>query len=532
MASLVLLVSRVLKAIPIPVAILALALFGASTGLATEAQRYFEAGEKAARAGDNLRALLFYSQAVRLDPANAVYARRRSALQSSQLAKPVVLASDPALETIESQLRAEGILDTPDLPGEPPPRLEPREETHAFELRADPQALFEQVAGAYGIKVVFDGAYQNVAPMIRFRIADASGAEALRALEAATDSFLVPMAGHIALVARDSAQKRAELTPTMAVAVPIPERLTVQEAQEITTAVQQMLELRRISLDPAKRVVYFRDSAPKALAARQIFSGLSRGRAQVEVDVEFLSVERTSSLNYGLSLPTSTSIVDFGKTLGNTVPNTGAAYFAFGGGASLLGLGIADAAAFATLTKSSSQTVLRSQIAAVDGQQASMHVGDRYPVVSASFSGVSGAPAPNTGQFSTVQFIDLGLVLKITPVVHGDDEITLDVDAEFKTLGAQSVNGIPEIASRQYQGKVRLKGGQWGVIAGLMSALESASNNGILGLTSIPGLGHRTRERDLSETWIVLKPRIVSLPPWETPAPSLWTGTETRPRAF
>ena len=224
-----------------------------------------------------------------------------------------------------------------------------------------------------------------------------------RSLESATDSFLVPVSEHIALVARESAQKRTELTPTMAVAVPIPERLTVQEAQEITTAVQQMLELRRISLDPGRRVVYFRDSAPKVIAARQIFNNLSRGRAQVEVDVEFLSVARSSSLNYGLSLPTSSSIMDFGKTLGNTVPYTGAAYFAFGGGASLLGLGIADAAAFATLTKSSAETVLRSQIASVDGQQASMHVGDRYPVVQASFTGVGGGAAPNTGQFSTVQ---------------------------------------------------------------------------------------------------------------------------------
>ena len=140
--------------------------------------------------------------------------------------------------------------------------------------------------------------------------------------------------------------------------------------------------------------------------------------------------------------------------------------------------------------------------------------------------------APNTGQFSTVQFVDLGLVLKVTPVVHEDYEITLDVDAEFKTLGSRSVNGIPEIASRQYQGKVRLKGGQWGVIAGLVSTLESDSNNGVAGLAKIPGLGRRVRERDLSETWIVLKPRIVSLPPWDTPTPSLWTGTETRPRTF
>lgn len=512
------------------VQILALAVLGAATCLAAEAaQRLFEAGERAARAGDSLRALLLISQAAQLEPANAVYAQRRATLQKSPLARPVQLASDPAQETVESQLRAEGILNTPDLPSAPPPRLEPDPGTKAFDLRTAPQALFEQVAGAYGIKVVFDGAYQAAAPSIRFRIAGATGAEALRALSAATDSFLVPVTGHVALVARDSTQKRAELTPTMAVAVPIPERLSVQEAQEIVTAVQQMLELRRISLDAAKRVVYFRDSAPKAIAARQIFTNLSRGRAQVEIDVEFISVARNSSLRYGLSLPTSSSIVNFGKALGNAVQNTGRAYYAFGGGASLLGLGIADAAAFATLTKSSSDTVLRSEIVAVDGQLASLHVGNRHPVLSSSFSGVSGAPAQNAGQFSSVQFVDLGLLLKVTPVVHENNEVTLDVDAEFKTIGSRSSNGIPEIASRQYQGKVRLTNGQWAVIAGLLTASEAQNTSGLPGLTSVPGLSNRSRDRDASETWIVLKPRVVSLPPWERPTPPLWTGTETRP---
>lgn len=512
------------------VQILIFAWLAAAPCLAADAAlRWFQAGERAARAGDSLRALMLYAQAARLEPSNTVYAQRRAALQNSPLARPVAPVPDPAQETLESQLRSDGVLDTPDLPSAPPPNLEPDPGTKSFDLRAEAQALFEQVAGAYGIKVVFDGAYQAAAPLIRFRVTSATGAEALRALSAATDSFLVPVAQHVALVARDTTQKRQELMPTMAVAVPIPERLSVQEAQEIVTAVQQMLELRRISLDAGKRVVYFRDSAPKAIAARQIFTNLSRGRAQVEVDVEFISVARSSSLHYGLSLPTSSSIINFGKGLGNVVQNTGRAYYAFGGGASLMGLGIADAAAFATLTKNTSDTVLRSEIVAMDGQLSSLHVGNRYPVVSASFSGVNGAPAPNTGQFSTVQFVDLGLLLKVTPVVHENNEVTLDVDAEFKTLGSRSVNGIPEIASRQYQGKVRLGGGQWAVVAGLLSSIESDSTNGVAGVSKVPGLGNRQRDRDASETWIVLKPRVVLLPPWETPTAPMWTGTETRP---
>ena len=34
------------------------------------------------------------------------------------------------------------------------------------------------------------------------------------------------------------------------------------------------------------------------------------------------------------------------------------------------------------------------------------------------------------------------------------DEVALDLDAEFKLLGATSANGIPVVANTQYQSKV------------------------------------------------------------------------------
>ena len=104
----------------------------------------------------------------------------------------------------------------------------------------------------------------------------------------------------------------------------------------------------------------------------------------------------------------------------------------------------------------------------LDGQAATLHVGEHYPIASNQYVGNT------TGQVGTVYtppptitFEDLGLVLKITPSVHLDNEVTLDVDAEFKTLGATSpVSGIPIIASNKYTAKVRLEDGEWAVIAG------------------------------------------------------------------
>jgi general secretion pathway protein D len=500
-----------------------------------DAARLFAAGEKAGRAGDRLQAYLLYSQAARLEPSNALYARRQAELRGAPaLSRAAVLAPDPAIETVAAQLQAEGIVESGVGPAEPPPALELAPGKRSFDLKETAQALFEKVAGAYGIQVVIDAGYTAISGPITFRIADATAAEALRALEAATDSFLFPLSAHSIMVARDNPQKRTELMPVMALAAPIPERMSAQEAQEISTAVQQTLEIRRISMDPVKRMVYFRDIVPKALAAQEMFANLSRGPAQIEVDVELVSVGRTSNLSYGLSLPqVPIAIVPLTKSFQNMVPAAlGGSLFTFGGGATLMGIGIVNSTFFATLSDSKSDTLLNSQIVALDGQAATLHVGDRYPIITSSFAGTAGT-AQATAFAPTTQFVDLGLVLKITPTVHEDMEVTLDVDAEFKALGSGSFNGIPVIDSRQYQGKVRLKDGEWAVVAGMLSITDAETPTGIAGLSDLPWIGglftHHVHDRARNETLIVLKPHLVSLPPWEYVTPTLWTGTETRP---
>ncbi len=515
--------------------ILCLLTVAAAFCLASESAAYmFEAGEKALKAGDTLQALLFYSQAAQLDPTNSLYARKRAALQAAPaLSRPAVTQlMDPAIETVEARLKAEGMVESVEQAAAPPPVLVPAPGRQSFDLKGPAQTLFEKVTGAYGLQVVFDAAYVLPSPATTLHITDATAQEALRTLEVATDSFLIPLGEHLAMVARDTAQKRTELMPVMAVAAPIPERLSAQEAQEIATAVQQTLEIRRISLDAVKRVVYFRDTVPKGLAARRMFADLSRGRAQIEVDIEFISVGRTSNLSYGLQLPSAGAIIDFGKALHNIPSAALSGFLSFGGGSTLLGLGIANAAAFATLSKTSSDSLLNSQVVALDGQAASLHVGDKYPVITSSFSGATSGQAASSLSPS-IQFVDLGLVIKVTPTVHENMEVTLDVDAQFKSLGAGSVNGIPVINSQQYQGKVRLKDGEWAVVAGLVTTNDSSTPTGIPGLSSLPVFGglftHHVREQDRSDTLLVLKPHLVSLPPWEYLTPALWTGSETRP---
>lgn len=505
------------------------------------AERLYKAGQRAERSGDTLHAYLLYARAAALDPLNVSYASRRAALQAvAALTTDQSVEADPVPDPPDTDepILTEGPTGREILEARealPPPRLVASADLKSFDLKGDARELFEKVAEAYGLMVVFEADYQSPPPFT-FRIGNTGYQEALRALETVSNSFLVPVNPRLALVARDTPQKRAEMGQSMSAAIPIPERMSVQDAQEILTAVQQTLDIRRITVDPTRHLVFVRDQTTKVNAARQIFANLSRLRAQIEVDVEFISVVKHSSLGYGLSLPNSFPLVNFGNFMHSapSIPAGFMRFLTFGGGATFFGLGVTDAQAFATLTRATAGSVLRSQIVALDGQAATLHVGDRYPIITNGYYGNATGTGRTFAPPPTVNFEDLGLVLKVTPSIHENQEVTLDLNAEFKVLGAgSSISGIPIVSERKFTGKVRLKAGEWAVIAGLVQLTEADTRAGIAGLSSLPGIGRlfsrNNRDTNANEVLLVLKPHLVSMPPWEFVPRPIWIGTETRP---
>jgi hypothetical protein len=124
----------------------------------------------------------------------------------------------------------------------PPPRLQVVAGRKTLELKGDARTLFEQTARAFGLDCVFDYEYQP-GPTLRIRLEETDYREALHQLELATGSFVVPVSERLFLVAKDSPQKRAQVEPTVAVAIRIPDPATVQEAQELARTIQQAMEV-------------------------------------------------------------------------------------------------------------------------------------------------------------------------------------------------------------------------------------------------------------------------------------------------
>jgi general secretion pathway protein D len=502
----------------------------------------FKRAQKAEKAGQTTDAYLLYVQAASKDPLNTTYWMKAQSLRApAQLSAPSVKALDAKSEAPEAPAADAGLfgsISERELAEArrplPPPTLKAKPGRQDFELRGDAKELFEKVAKAFDLLVVFDGGYQG-GPAIRIRLTQVDYRDALRSLEAATNSFTVPASERVILVGNDNTAKRTELESTAAVVIPIPEPYTVQDAQEVVTAIRGTVEMQRIMIDTARRMVLIRDRIIKVRMAEKLFADLMRPRAQVAVEVELMTVDENSTLNYGLSLPTSFALASFGRRAANlisTPPSGFSRFLGFGGGASFIGIGITDFSLFATATKSISSSLLKSEVVAVDGLPATLHVGQRFPVLQAGYFGqTSGTTGTVFTPPPTVNFEDLGLVIKVTPHVHGTDDVSLDIEAEFKLLAGTSINDIPIIAERKFSSQVWLQEGEAAILAGLMTKSESKSISGIAGLSVIPFLRSNSKIRDRSETLIVLKPHLLISPPAEGSSRAAFIGSETRLRA-
>jgi len=139
--------------------------------------------------------------------------------------------------------------------------------------------------------------------------------------------------------------------------------------------------------------------------------------------------------------------------------------------------------------------------------------------------------------------MDVGIDVKITPEIHFENEITLELEIKLKSLGGVGFANIPIITTREVKNVIRLKDGETNLLAGLLKDEERKTLRGIAGLKNIPVLGSlfSNMEETIQQTDVILTitPRIIrTIPITKDDLEPLWanlrgvspTGRPTRPR--
>jgi len=135
--------------------------------------------------------------------------------------------------------------------------------------------------------------------------------------------------------------------------------------------------------------------------------------------------------------------------------------------------------------------------------------------------------------YPSAQYEDLGLKIKATPRLHDNDEVTLQLQFDIKSLTGSSINGIPILSNRNIEQTIRLRENETSIVSGILQSNRMGSTSGLPWTSTAPGVGLLTGEGNISnqktELLILVTPRALRLPPHDFPAIYAGRGEPSTP---
>ena len=404
-----------------------------------------------------------------------------------------------------------------------------------LKLTEDTKVIYETVGKLAGINVLFDPDYTS--RRVKIELNGVTLQEALEIIALESKTFWRPVTPNTIFVASDNPSKRKEVEQSVIKTFYLANLSQPTELQDVVNALRQILEISRIQPLPSQGALVVRGTPDQVALAEKLVGDLDKSRPEVIVDVAIMQVSRDKTRNLGISPPTSATVA-LQNNINNSITNnnnnnngTGTN----GNGTSTSGtanqvnlnrLGnlnatdftvtIPPATATALFSDSNTKLIQNPQIRAVDGQKASLKIGERVPVATGSFQpGIGGVginPLVNT-QF---QYLDVGVNIDITPKVHAGREVTLKVSMDISSVTGQSnIGGIsqPIIGQRKIEHEIRLQEGEINLLGGMLEDSETRSLSGIPGLAQIPILKYlfaqTNTDHSTNEIVFALIPHIV-----------------------
>jgi len=126
---------------------------------------------------------------------------------------------------------------------------------------------------------------------------------------------------------------------------------------------------------------------------------------------------------------------------------------------------------------------------------------------------VSSQQASGQQPFPNSEYEDIGLKIETTPRVHDNDEVTLKIKFEIRSLSGASVNGIPVIHNREIEQTLRLRENETAALAGILEHTEMRAINGLPFLANLGAAGYLfsdvTTDQPQDELLVLVTPRLV-----------------------
>ncbi|MCI2244936.1 type II secretion system secretin GspD [Xanthomonas sp. PPL568] len=228
------------------------------------------------------------------------------------------------------------------------------------------------------------------------------------------------------------------------------------------------------------------------------------------------NVANSTGLGPGAGLPSAQGRKIWGDIAGKITGSSGLGWTFLGTNA---------AAVITALDKVTNLKLLQTPSVFVrNNAEATLNVGTRIPINSTSINTGIGTDT----SYSSVQYIDTGVILKVRPRVTKDGMVFLDIVQEVSTPGARPtactssttvVNSSAcnvDINTRRVKTEAAVQSGDTIMLAGLINDSTTDGSSGVPYLSKLPVVGalfgQKTQDKTRNEVIVLLTPTIVRNP--------------------
>ena len=152
------------------------------------------------------------------------------------------------------------------------------------------------------------------------------------------------------------------------------------------------------------------------------------------------------------------------------------------------------------------KTLASPKVFVLNGQEAKIQIGERL--------GFFVTTTTQTSTLQQVEFVDVGVLLRVTPQVTADHRVVMTVAPEISTGQVNETTGLPDKATTEVATSVILDDGRGIIIGGLIQEVDTdrQSKLPIIGDLFAVGrlFGRREADRERREIVVALIPRVVT----------------------
>ncbi|MDF3134184.1 secretin N-terminal domain-containing protein [Pseudomonas extremaustralis] len=284
------------------------------------------------------------------------------------------------------------------------------------------------------------------------------------------------------------------------------------EAKVVAAEIKQTLKPKEVLVDERLNAVIVRDGLDTLSAVEKLVEALDIAQAEVTIGIQVLEVAVTDEKNLGIDYPDA-----IGLSVGNlaNVPAglAGTPLSALRGLNSdniLLDAGSTSARINMLQRSGNTVTLANPRVRVRNREEAEVNIGDKIPVVTTTTA--------NQVTTSSVSYQDVGLQIRLKPIISLSDEVNLELNVEMSHItkripGSENVPATFELGSRSTKTLLTARNNETQIVSGLIRTADVEEGSGLPWLSQIPWLGNKlfgtqVTTQQKTEIILLLTPRI------------------------